>query len=328
MLVAIDPELPKRAPEEPALNLKEAQIRPPEDDAESSGLWGWISVALALVVILLLLVGAVVWVIRWIYGLGSALSIPPALAALVALAVLFGLGSLNSMIGSGKARRLAAHARDIHLLLRRERCPACGYSIANLQAEHDGCVVCSECGAAWNAPEFLAEYPYDKPPPLVDDLPVIVDVRSWQYALHARQKSEEVKRLVVIYRKERVSFWPEPRELVLGSGLISWFIGLALTGAPGKAYVTSIWVGLAILRWFFPEFASGASDAKAAAFIASDDVFRGTCPCCEAELPLQASRFLNARICSACGGAWPPSGLVRVMHSGAPREYREARKST
>lgn len=30
-------------------------------------------------------------------------------------------------------------------------CAACGYSLQDLNAEHDGCVVCPECSAAWLA---------------------------------------------------------------------------------------------------------------------------------------------------------------------------------
>lgn len=30
-------------------------------------------------------------------------------------------------------------------------CPACGYAFANRAPQSDGCVVCSECGAAWKA---------------------------------------------------------------------------------------------------------------------------------------------------------------------------------
>ena len=29
------------------------------------------------------------------------------------------------------------------------RCPSCGYDLAKLTREDDGCVVCSECGSAW-----------------------------------------------------------------------------------------------------------------------------------------------------------------------------------
>ncbi len=31
-------------------------------------------------------------------------------------------------------------------------CPACGYSIAEIEPEEDGCRVCPECGSAWRLP--------------------------------------------------------------------------------------------------------------------------------------------------------------------------------
>ena len=35
------------------------------------------------------------------------------------------------------------------------RCPSCGYDLAKLTREDDGCVVCSECGSAWVVDESL-----------------------------------------------------------------------------------------------------------------------------------------------------------------------------
>jgi hypothetical protein len=35
--------------------------------------------------------------------------------------------------------------------LRRGLCPACGYDIDPLPYEHDRCITCPECGAAWDA---------------------------------------------------------------------------------------------------------------------------------------------------------------------------------
>lgn len=43
--------------------------------------------------------------------------------------------------------RSSKHARQA--LLRAGLCPSCGYTIEDLQPEHDQCVVCPECGAAW-----------------------------------------------------------------------------------------------------------------------------------------------------------------------------------
>jgi hypothetical protein len=42
--------------------------------------------------------------------------------------------------------------RTVTEFLRRELCPACGYTIRELTAESDGCTVCPECGAAWRIP--------------------------------------------------------------------------------------------------------------------------------------------------------------------------------
>ena len=38
---------------------------------------------------------------------------------------------------------------EIHL--RHGRCPACSYHLSGLQTESDGCFICPECSAAWNA---------------------------------------------------------------------------------------------------------------------------------------------------------------------------------
>jgi len=35
------------------------------------------------------------------------------------------------------------------LLLGARRCASCGYSLAGLEPQPDGCTVCAECGAAW-----------------------------------------------------------------------------------------------------------------------------------------------------------------------------------
>lgn len=315
------------SPDESPVELKRAEVKPPEPPEEESGLWGMLSGLIAILVVLALIVAGITWILQGVRWLGSMLSIPAALAGLLALLVLFGWMRLDHMIGSGKQSRLNAHTRDLHLLLRRSRCPACGYSIANQRVEADGCVLCPECGAAWNAPAFLEEYPFDEAPPLVDDLPVIVDVRSWKYSLHARHKSGDVAELVKRVERQRVGFWPDREELGWGSVLLAWFGGLALTGAPRTAYVTSFWVSLCVMRWFLPHLDTGRNKAKAAAWIATDDVRDGRCPCCDSSLPPDSSRFLNARICAGCGGAWPASRPVRAMHANAPREYPERGRS-
>jgi hypothetical protein len=40
--------------------------------------------------------------------------------------------------------------RILHLARRRGECASCGYDLAGIRAELDGCTVCPECGAAWS----------------------------------------------------------------------------------------------------------------------------------------------------------------------------------
>jgi hypothetical protein len=54
-------------------------------------------------------------------------------------------------------RRLALEA--IHNSLAAGRCPACLYPLTELPLARDGCVICSECGAAWR----LGEAPHAPP---------------------------------------------------------------------------------------------------------------------------------------------------------------------
>jgi hypothetical protein len=42
----------------------------------------------------------------------------------------------------------------IHWVTAYKRCGACGHSLRGLNEEHDGCIVCPECGAAWRIPAF------------------------------------------------------------------------------------------------------------------------------------------------------------------------------
>jgi len=41
-------------------------------------------------------------------------------------------------------------------LLRSEYCPSCGYSLAEVPPEPDGCSVCPECGAAWRRADRIS----------------------------------------------------------------------------------------------------------------------------------------------------------------------------
>lgn len=55
------------------------------------------------------------------------------------------------------AGALATRVREIamqeRIARRRGVCAACGYSIAEIEPQQDGCAVCPECGAAWKVME-------------------------------------------------------------------------------------------------------------------------------------------------------------------------------
>lgn len=63
-------------------------------------------------------------------------------AALAALFVVF-------RFTVGKMQRVKRGPKIIAGALRRLRCGACGYSLAEVEPEQDGCRCCPECGAAW-----------------------------------------------------------------------------------------------------------------------------------------------------------------------------------
>jgi hypothetical protein len=45
--------------------------------------------------------------------------------------------------------------RAVALLLDHGLCAACGYSLAEISTQQDGCRVCPECGAAWRVREVV-----------------------------------------------------------------------------------------------------------------------------------------------------------------------------
>jgi hypothetical protein len=58
------------------------------------------------------------------------------------LLVFAGLVSFSDSITEHKERLKTRRLRD-------GQCPACGYDVAEIDADADGCVVCPECGGAW-----------------------------------------------------------------------------------------------------------------------------------------------------------------------------------
>lgn len=69
---------------------------------------------------------------------------------------MFFIWPLISLMSAARARRgdnvpLALRERMADAsLLRAGRCAACGFSLRDIETQHDGCVVCPECSAAWH----------------------------------------------------------------------------------------------------------------------------------------------------------------------------------
>jgi hypothetical protein len=61
---------------------------------------------------------------------------------------IFGMILIGVFMNAGRA--FAAERAAADRLIRRGLCPSCLYGLEGLQADDDGCLVCPECGGAWN----------------------------------------------------------------------------------------------------------------------------------------------------------------------------------
>lgn len=86
------------------------------------------------------------WAIPAIGGWGRSQLV--SVGGVIVLVVMLGLMVATGMFfGSFMSRRRGITA--VRACLRSAVCPSCGYSLAGVPAEEDGCVMCGECGGAW-----------------------------------------------------------------------------------------------------------------------------------------------------------------------------------
>lgn len=97
----------------------------------------------ALMLAMLALGPALVFVLAGWGGRGAIMIIPAAVPVVLVLALVPWLRPLGWRL----------HRRG---LLALGLCPACGYEIAGLEPEADGCRVCPECGGAWKPGDSVA----------------------------------------------------------------------------------------------------------------------------------------------------------------------------
>ncbi len=97
-------------------------------------------------------VAAVIWQLAWLklpvlglVGLCGGFTVIPPVAGAIAWRL---------TLGTVRRRRFR---RLVEVYLSTGRCASCGYMLAGLAMEGDGCVVCPECGAAWRAERIGVE---------------------------------------------------------------------------------------------------------------------------------------------------------------------------
>ena len=88
------------------------------------------------------------WPLTHIVTKTRLLASPAFIPFLWVLPSLFGVAGLRRDLRGVKKRMLDAN-------LGAGCGPSCGYQIAGMQSEADGCIVCPECGAAWRASSVL-----------------------------------------------------------------------------------------------------------------------------------------------------------------------------
>lgn len=125
-----------------------------------------------------------------------------------ACAVLLVWRYFYARVGPGRAEHERKMSRIVWRWLARECCPGCGRTLAGLAREADGCVVCPECGAAWNGYGLSAEHPFWSPPETITadkdgDRPIIFDERGWKYSFGMSMKKEKVSQLAWGAGKDR-----------------------------------------------------------------------------------------------------------------------------
>lgn len=105
--------------------------------------WRWARTPVALFV--LLAAAALALAVVGAIKLGPVVIAVLVFSPVAATLILVVSRSVASATESLDSRRIAAKG----MMIRSRRCPACAYRLTGIDAESDGCVVCPECGAAW-----------------------------------------------------------------------------------------------------------------------------------------------------------------------------------
>ncbi len=236
-------------------------------------------------------------------------------------------------------RRTRAYRRSesvIRQVLRVGVCPSCGYDLAGLPADGDGCVRCAECGSAWRADRIGRAEPLDKAAPCwtlgtggllggakayVRDardrrVPMLqVDARrilKWDWPEH--QRPHITAAIAGAKRATRISRWAGFALMlcVVQAGIVVFMLMMIhaafttpgpvrVSEAAGLSLVVCIPLYLFILLALFglsgPDLLKSRRAARAFAWT-------GICPSCFADLTKATPEPDGCALCPGCGAAW------------------------
>ncbi len=225
-----------------------------------------------------------------------------AIAAIGTTAVMGLLGFL------GLVRAPVASWRLIAVLLRHGRCAQCAYPLGDSRIEADGCRVCPECGAAWNA-----ILPARRRSP----------GEAWRWGRDHRGRRGQVllasrdaarrrvdKTWWEVERAVRAGMGIGPRPLAILAGLTLILAGLLLAASEWKiAGCVIVVVGIAI---GCARFETRSSRLERRIRLVRLWLAQRRCAHCGFSLAGVEEAGDGCRVCPACGAAWHvPPGVER-----------------
>jgi hypothetical protein len=206
------------------------------------------------------------------------------------------------------------------ILLADALCPCCSYGLADLPSEHDGCVVCPECGGAWQADRIVRKPHYKENP---QDMPRargfavlwrdgigtgalrLKDDAGTEYPLASPRLRREIaaargdrkSRLVAAAKRNRrcgrVVRWGIAA-LYVGIACAMVYFGYSLAARiasmnvvpPASIKLVAFFVG-AVLLAFAACFLRGSAGVNAG-HVRREMLLKGLCPSCAADLPVES----------------------------------------
>ncbi len=221
------------------------------------------------------------------------------------------------------------------ILLADGLCPSCAYTLADIPAEPDACIVCPECGGAWSSGRVVRQTRYQehtKGSPRVRGLKTVWHTGIGTGAVHITDDagcerplaSPRLKREIAVAtgeRRERLI--AAAKANLTGGRIVRWGIGgVYLCAGLGmfvfvyqNVPIKAAWIAAsvaAVLAASFGVFFLRGSAGVTAPWMRKRMLARGLCPSCAADLPAPLSAPSgtdqshpgHTQVCAECGGMW------------------------